>query len=161
MHGQTSFELPPIFRPETATGTNERMQKSSSSEEDSSHDSQCGGHDSGRQFCASEQHCCQSRAISQLSTNKSSVDHLAVGGGKGEHQHRLSRPESLNPVSVRYSNYFSVQEAEESEESPSLALSPLVRPVMHELVPYKPQKHDEKSNRLNQKLRNRNNRTTT
>ena len=25
VHGQTAFELPPIFRPETATGTNERL----------------------------------------------------------------------------------------------------------------------------------------
>ena len=63
-----------------------------------------------------------------MSTGKSSVDLSTF--------RQVGRPESITVIQNRV-NCFSVQEAEESEESPCLASSPL-RPMMHKLVPYKP-----------------------
>ena len=48
---------------------------------------------------------------------------------------------------VKSIDYFSVLEASESEESPALALSPLRKPMMHEMVPY------QKKTQKNQKIR--------
>ena len=59
--------------------------------------------------------------VSQVSTGKSSVD--------------LTMTRSQNQA--MFKKFNSVEEAEESEESPALGLSPLRKPVMHQLQPYK------------------------
>ena len=74
--------------------------------------------------------------ISQLSTGKSSLDHLIVQNPNtrsisSSNNAYSNRPESINQIGVRHSNYFSVVETEEDDESPLLGLSPLIKPVMH------------------------------
>lgn len=69
---------------------------------------------------------------SQISTGKSSVDLTALAFKKKTVPLSSGRPNSLKST-----HYFSVKEAEESEESPTVvAPTPLRKPVIHKLVPY-------------------------
>lgn len=95
--------------------------------------------------------------LSQFSTGKSSVDLMAMAKDpprvKAVNRKTLKTRYNSTNVSIfkareaHFDNQFTVPEAEESDESPSLVLSPLRVPVMHRLVPYE---------KRAQKTRNRN-----
>ena len=90
-----SFELPPIFRPETATTKSGNR----NSTELSSRGSSLSQLASSRQFCVSDN---EAPSLSQVSSNKSSVDLMV----------KVPVSQAVVPL------FSSVKEVAESEESP-------------------------------------------
>ena len=127
-----NFELPPVFRPESAS-VQSFSSPSAASLSQRSLLQKSGAEKTGW------------TSFSQVSTGKSSVDWDSSRHPKKEQQ----RPDQ---IALFVSQHFSsVQEAEESEESPSaVPISPLLMPVMHKFVPYVPPR------KKSQKIRKRN-----